>query len=284
MTENNKEPNMDPSSIDNTLVTPTVEINHDTKQSEVFTSEQIFQSVVNLAENLSNEQYYIFGGSWIELALKEKGVKYTRNHGDIDLAIENVDSIKTLERAGCTLTEKKHIRESKFFSGIDKFGVSLEVMTREFDPEDCLEIVVDGKTIIGRRLELEYLDKKHVIAMADRNSTKVREAILNDVNALEKTIDLDVLNMYIQKYANEEKEKLIEQLQIGLETKGITEYTNLINNQDGIPEGIKKKVLFVLEKISSDQTHQQIVESLDEIINEYSIYIIRNRYNLSESV
>jgi flagellar motility protein MotE (MotC chaperone) len=281
--QDNKQPDTDSSSMENNILISSEEKAPSTNLPEVITSEQIVTSVIDLADNLSTEQYYIFGGSWIELAIKYKGIDYSRNHGDIDIAVANANSIVTLQKAGYTLTEKKHIRETKFFSGTDKLGVPVEVMTRSFQPDDCLEIVIDGKTVVGRKLELEYLEKKHVIAMAERNSTEVRKAILEDVNALEKVIDREVVNKYVQKYANEEKEKLLKQVLNGLESKGVTEYKNLINNQEGIPEKFKEKVLSTLGNVLPNHSLQQIVESLDEVVNEYSIQIIRDRYNLKES-
>jgi len=255
-----------------------------TVQPEVISSDQMVTSALELADTLSNEQYYLFGGSWIELALQTKGIAYKRKHDDIDVAIGNLSSIAILQQKGCTPTEKPHIREGHFFSGTDKLGTPLEVMVREIHPQNCINIVLNGRRISGRELELEYLEKKYVIAMAKRHSKEVRGEHISDVQALEQVVDLEVVDQHIKEYAEEEGERLKQEMMASLETNGIVEYINLVNQQVDIPEHIRRRVLLTLQSSINGKSINQIVQSLNDVINEYSEHIVRERYGLIQTV
>jgi hypothetical protein len=174
--------------------------------SETLSYEQIVTSATEIASFLEDAEggYYLYGGAWMELALQAEGVTFHRQHEDIDISVARAASIERLTVQGCQLKRVQHPQEYVFYQGTDRHGTPLEVRVVDIDRNTCESIVIKGQTIIGMQLERVYLEKKLVVAMAQRHGASLKAIHARDLEVLHGTIRKDVLRAQVKELVDQE--------------------------------------------------------------------------------
>jgi hypothetical protein len=230
----------------------------------------------------NGQGYYIFGGSWVELALASRGVEYSRPHVDIDVAVEGVSSVETLKRAGCELEKRENPGEVAFFAGKDRHGTPLEVMVREWRDDDCERIDVGGQAVVGLRLEIEYLEKNLHIARGRRNHKVVRPVYIQDVAKLEEVVDKEVVEKYLRRYSSDDRDRTEDGLRKRWEEEGLEGVRKTVLESDNLPEDLRVRASEILDHLEAGLSYEEVEEAFQEIVDEYAVVLVKERYGLVE--